>query len=387
MASVLIVSGLQVYPAESGGQLRTSSLADHLAERSFTVSIFSLVGRRPDYVAGKKSETVAVSPGITEHIHRDRLTALIQLVFYRLRLPPFWISAWLRLFAPRELRRMLTEADHVVADFPFLASAPIRAGRPFWLSTHNVEANLLSGWQKRTMQAIELRAATAAKGLVCCSRDDQEFFARLLPGKPTVYVPNGLRDDRFHGLEPERARIRGKLGIEADDRVLLFTASAFAPNAEALQDFLIPFVRRHEELLARRRLHILVVGSVSRASWSEPHLTVTGKVPRVEPYFAAADVALNATLRGSGTNVKMGEYMAAGLPILTSDAGLRGYDLVPGEDCVTFDARTFSRVLAETWLFDDPGRAKAMAGRAYAKNRAVVSMKEAIQPLVEALSK
>lgn len=89
MKKVLILSGLQIYPAESGGQLRTSALADHLAAEGFDVRIFSLVGRRPDYLAGKKSATYAVSPGITEHVHRGRVSAFIQLLHYRLNVPPF----------------------------------------------------------------------------------------------------------------------------------------------------------------------------------------------------------------------------------------------------------------------------------------------------------
>lgn len=385
MASVLILSGLQVYPAESGGQLRTSSLADHLALHGFTVKIFSLVGRRPDYLAGKRSETVRIRDGVIEHVHRGRICALIQLVFYRLGLEAFWISLWLKFFAPDALKAMLHDADHVVADFPYLASGAIKAKRRFWLSTHNVEANLLKGWQRGVVAGVEARAARAAEGVVCCSKDDLAEFAKLVPGKPLVYVPNGLSDDRFDATAGERERIRAGLGIGPEVKLLLFTASVFAPNVEALRDFLVPFVRRHEELLTRRRLHLLVVGSVSKTAWSEPHLTVTGKVPFVEPYFAAADVALNATLRGSGTNVKMGEYMAARLPILTSEAGLRGYDLTPGEDCVVFDATSFSQVLGSTWIFDDAERAKAMAKRAYEKNRSVVSMKEAILPLVEVL--
>jgi glycosyltransferase involved in cell wall biosynthesis len=383
---VLIVSGLQIYPTESGGQLRTGALADHLAELGFPVTIFSLVGRKPDYLAGKRSETVPVGPGLTEHVHRGRISALIQLVFYRLHLPPFWISWFLGLFLPRRLRDLLEESDRVIADFPFLAAAPIKAKKAYWLSTHNVEANLLrSKWQRSLMRRMEKRAAERAQGLICCSRDDQEAFARLVPGKPSVYVPNGLRDDRFKHLEGARGAVRQELGIGHDQRVLLFTASVFAPNVEALHDFLIPCVRRHQALLQERRLHVLVVGSVSKTGWREPHLTVTGKVEKIEPYFAAADFALNATLRGSGTNVKMGEYMAAGLPILTSAAGLRGYDLTPGQDCIVFDERNFSQVLRETWLFDDPERARAMAESAYRKNRQVVSMSAAILPLAEAL--
>ena len=42
--------------------------------------------------------------------------------------------------------------------------------------------------------------------------------------------------------------------------------------------------------------------------------------------FALADFALNPMLSGSGTNLKMFDYMAAGLPIITTEFGTRGID-------------------------------------------------------------
>lgn len=383
---VLILSGLQVYPVESGGQLRTGSLADHLAAAGFSVSLFSLVGRKSDYLAGLPSATTVVHSGVIEHVHRGRVSAFIQLVFYRLRLPPVWIYFALAFWRPRILGELLKESDHVIADFPYLASAARRGPAPFYLSTHNVEARLWPDrWVRHLVNWVERRAAKAAQGVICCSAADQDYFASLVGKDQTLVVANGIRDDRFHGTSGHRVSMRQELGYAESDRVLLFTASAFGPNVEALRDFVVPFAAKHQDLLARLHCHILVVGSVSKTRRQEPRLTITGPVAQVEPYFAAADVAFNAVLRGSGTNIKMAEAMAAGLPILTSAAGLRGYDLVAGEDCLVFTEETLPDVLAKAPFWDDPAPGKAMARRAYEKNRAVISMSAAITPLVEAL--
>ncbi|HSH39759.1 MAG TPA: glycosyltransferase, partial [Chthoniobacterales bacterium] len=42
--------------------------------------------------------------------------------------------------------------------------------------------------------------------------------------------------------------------------------------------------------------------------------------------ISAADLALNPMRNGSGTNLKMLDYAAAGVPILSSRMGLRGLD-------------------------------------------------------------
>jgi glycosyltransferase involved in cell wall biosynthesis len=49
----------------------------------------------------------------------------------------------------------------------------------------------------------------------------------------------------------------------------------------------------------------------------------------VEPLarlLAAADVAVNPVEAGSGSNLKLAEYVAAGLPVVTTPVGLRGYE-------------------------------------------------------------
>jgi glycosyltransferase involved in cell wall biosynthesis len=51
-----------------------------------------------------------------------------------------------------------------------------------------------------------------------------------------------------------------------------------------------------------------------------------GFVDSLVPLFAAADVAVNPVGAGSGSNIKVAEYLAAGLPIVTTPVGLRGYE-------------------------------------------------------------
>jgi glycosyltransferase involved in cell wall biosynthesis len=51
-----------------------------------------------------------------------------------------------------------------------------------------------------------------------------------------------------------------------------------------------------------------------------------GVVDRLRPLLAAADVAVNPIGSGSGSNVKLAEYLAAGLPVVTTPVGLRGYE-------------------------------------------------------------
>src|SRR6185295_8113184 len=111
-----------------------------------------------------------------------------------------------------------------------------------------------------------------------------------------------------------------------DTLVVLFTGSKWGPNREAFE-FLLGFAKSHSDLLEREKIHLIVVGNVTAEPIRLPGFTATGKVDRAEPYFAAADAALNPINSGAGTNVKMGEFLAVRLPILTTPFGARGFHI------------------------------------------------------------
>jgi glycosyltransferase involved in cell wall biosynthesis len=57
-----------------------------------------------------------------------------------------------------------------------------------------------------------------------------------------------------------------------------------------------------------------------------PNLLLPGVVDTVAPWLAAADLALNPMISGSGSNLKLFEYLAAGLPVVSTSFGVRGVD-------------------------------------------------------------
>jgi glycosyltransferase involved in cell wall biosynthesis len=115
--------------------------------------------------------------------------------------------------------------------------------------------------------------------------------------------------------------------------------------------------------------------------------TATGRIDRVEPYFAAADAALNPMSSGAGTNVKMCEFIAMRLPIVSTPFGARGLAFEDGKSGFLFEKDGLAPVLSKVRrLFDqDPLRLKEMADDAYAQNRNAIDMNACAQVLVEAM--
>lgn len=394
---VLLLSGLQVHPPLSGGNLRTVGLATALRRQGLEVLVYSMVGRKADYLARRPSSIETWPDGIREYVDRGPLGFVAQFGSYRLGLPPLWLTACLRAAArwpgesllPPLLREKLQWCDAVIADFPFVHpvfEVPSARGRLRVLSTHNLEHRLYaSAVLRRIVRAVEVHAAREADVVVGCCAGDREFFEGA-GARATVLVPNGIDLARFRGLRGQRRATRRALGIPDDARVFLFTASKYGPNRESFA-YLSAFARAHAWTLADRKVRILVVGSVTPAPVRIGPLTATGRVDRVEPYFAAADAALNPIWSGAGTNVKMGEFIAARLPIVTSSFGARGYAVENGRTGFLFEKDGLLPVLATVRrLFDqDPDRLRLMADEAYERNRDVIDMDVCVRWLVEAM--
>ena len=403
---VLFVSALQIHPTTSGGTLRSFGLASGLRRQGLDVRVHSLTGRKRDYLARRRSSVQVWPCGTEEHVERGALSAVDWLGGYVLAPAPVWIGARLAAGArspgqrllPRTLRSSLAWCDAVVADFPFCApvfAAPALGHKPRVLSTHNVEHRLLDPglggpWRPRPMGAavrwLETRAAAASDLVVACCDEDARFFQEDAGAPCTLVVPNGVDMRRFDALAARRAPARRALGIAEDEKVMLFTASRWGPNADAYA-WLLAFAREQAALLQRERLHLLVVGNVAAEPLRLPGLTAVGRVDEVEPCFAAADAGLNPLLTGAGTNLKTGEFVAARLPVVTTAFGARGYDLADGENAFVFERDTLADVLRRvSRLFDeDRPRLRAMAEAAWTRNERVVDMDACVRPLAQAL--
>ena len=103
-------------------------------------------------------------------------------------------------------------------------------------------------------------------------------------------------------------------------RVILFVGGDAAHNRDAVRFLTADLL---PSLPASARL--LIVGKAGAAAPSgHPQIRSLGFVEDLSMCFSAADVAVNPVGFGSGTNVKLAEYVAAGLPAISTPIGLRG---------------------------------------------------------------
>ncbi|MHB9034854.1 MAG: glycosyltransferase, partial [Anaerolineae bacterium] len=112
---------------------------------------------------------------------------------------------------------------------------------------------------------------------------------------------------------------------------LVFTGKMdYRPNIDAaiwFTDTVLPLIRA-----AIPNVYVYFVGknpsSAVYALGKQPGVTVTGYVPEIQPYLAAADCYIAPLRVGGGTRLKLLEAMACGLPIVSTNQGAEGLDVV-----------------------------------------------------------
>lgn len=317
----------------TGGMRRVHYLNRGLASAGWEVHQFSHTSiRRNDAPIGK---TFEIQSNYTETTFFNPFIGFSNRFLRQLGAPQ--ISATL---LPRMAlqRRWLEDAffahQVVMIEHPFLFDMidPYLGPHHFLvLDAHNVESDLypfepqlsvLNNHVRRALFDLERRAVRRADLILSCSREDKEVFAaRFDVEADRIHVaPNGtdLASARAFSAG-ERLEAKRKLNI--DGIAAIFVGSRWPPNMEAAAEI----VR-----IAPSRPEITYIIAGAAGSHIEgqvpPNVRITGFVKELEPYLAASDVALNPMLSGGGSNIKLFDYLASGLPVITTAFGARGVE-------------------------------------------------------------
>ncbi len=179
--------------------------------------------------------------------------------------------------------------------------------------------------QADRMFRYERRVLRAAGHIVAVSAVDAEAMRRLFGVERISEVPTGVNLEYFAPPPdpPRRADLVfiGSMDWLANiDGVLWFTREV------------LPLIRRR-----RPQTSFAIVGRtppprIAALADELPHLTVTGTVPDVRPWFWGAAVSIVPLRIGGGTRLKIYEAMAARTPVVSTSIGAEGLHLHPPED-------------------------------------------------------
>ena len=358
------------FPPKRGGKIRPFNMIRHL-HGLHDVTVASLV---------RSTAEADEAGGIADFCSRYEMTRVadsLQRLRMVARLPSTIPSSFGYFHSPalqRAVRRLLRERsfdlifvhcssvaryveriDHIpkILDFGDMDSQK-------WMDyAHFKRFPMNLGYRLEGMKLVaeEKRLARAFDVCTATTRAELETLDSHRTGAVSDWFPNGVDSEYFaphnDAYDPDTLCFIGRMD--------------YYPNQECMSDFcrtVFPLIRDR-----RPAAKLLIVGADPPPSMRKleevPGVTVTGSVADVRPYLRRSAAMVAPLHIARGTQNKILEAMASGVPVVTSTAAAGGVDAVAGMHFQVAD--TASDIAAATLaLMCDPAarRRFAAAGRA-----------------------
>jgi glycosyltransferase involved in cell wall biosynthesis len=215
------------------------------------------------------------------------------------------------------------------------------------------------------------------------SQRDKDLMKKLysIKNEKVYVIQNGVwtKDIKATNLN-EKIKAKKQFNVR---NAILFIGGSYDPNFEAVK-----YIYKWAEQAPKYDFLILgSSGSILKNMKPLDNLKILGSVDEEDKKMAliAADIAINPIVWGSGTNLKMLEYLAAGLPIITTQEGNRGLDLEHFDSAIISEIDSFLFWIDK--LFSDKTLYKRLSikGRVISKNYDWEKISERLMRIYEKL--
>lgn len=379
-SGMIMVSRSDLFPADHGAAVKIDRTAAALSQ--FVNGVYLLTDSRREYFLYSKGSRqkkkfpswlslLAPPRGL---VHRRALKKGIPEEDAFLYYPMFDCSYILRTI----YLALSYPAQVFQAEFPAFAR-PCIWGRSLFggqvvLAEHNVEYQRLQDQSPDLsqqaydyMRQTEIMLCNQADSVVTVSEQDQKRLMQDgVDARRIHHIPHGIDLDSFD--QAEALDVRNRYNIPSEAALLVYHGTyLYPPNMQAVQVMaldILPLLRQYG-IQAR----LLAIGPCPPAdpAWSE--VIFSGSVEHVAPYLLAADMAVVPLRQGGGTRMKILDYFAASLPVVSTAKGIEGIAVQNGQQAVVVEDADQDFALAVKELLDDPARAVSLGqkGRLFAE--------------------
>jgi len=324
------------FPPNRGGKIRPFHMIEHLSRRH-TVVVGSLAHSEKELHAGAQLKEHCA--GIIAEVLPNRVRWARAIAALPSSTPSSVAYFWSSRLARRIREAWKTGSfDGVIVHCAFVARYALELRGGFrlldfgdldsgkWLDYSRFRRPPLSfgyGLEARKLRRYERRMATEFGRCTVTTEGEREEFQSLnVPVRCTV-IPNGVDAAYF---EPSLKR------SERPPVIVFLGRMDYFPNIDAVSNFAkraFPLIRKNLPHAELRVIGSDPVKSVRQLA-QIPGITVTGFVPDVRPYLEDAAVAIAPLRIARGTQNKILECMAAGVPVVASPEAAKGIQAIPG---------------------------------------------------------
>jgi len=357
-------------PPRHGAAIRPYHVLRHLA-RAHEVTLASLVRNDEEErgAAGLRAEGVRVlAPRVGELGSRWR--ALLRVPGRQPSSMGYFHAPGLvaALRAEIESRRYDLIVAHCSSVAPWVAGV---AGVPRMLDFGDVDSRKWLAYARHRRFPLSLGYALEGRKLeraeralaadfdlcTCATPRELDSLRRLTGVERAGWFPNGVDGERLAPTdqphEPETLCFLGRMD--------------YYPNRECMLRFCAEVLPRLQQ--RRPGVRLRIVGAepprAVRRLARLPGVEVTGAVADVRPHLARAALSLAPLRIARGTQNKILESLALGVPVIASPLAARGVDALPGEHLLTAeDAGEWVEAIDRVLRDPHERRRLALAGRA-----------------------
>lgn len=366
MKKILVVNDFPIFPVVHGGKVRIFNIYKNISSK-FQVTYLCL-GEKPRITYNAISENFQ-EISVPKTFFYKVITAIANL-FFRSSVDDFialFFASSNRMFK-RIIQKELGECDIIIFSHPYMYSAvrPYIRNQLVIYEAHNVEyalkkAILPDRLLKNVMlQRLKEQSQDLLQRCDLCfamSEDDKKTFSQFYDVNLSkiCIAPNGVDIDFYSDIFRTRMSRREKV---IPVPLILFLGSGHPPNVKAA----FQIIRNIAPKLPH--MYFLIAGSVCWMIRNEQQGTNVGLAYLIteeekRELFRVTDVAINPMMSGSGTNLKMLDYMAAGIPVVSTAVGARGINIQNRVHAIICDIEAFPDEISD--LIDNPDVSEALS--------------------------
>lgn len=333
---IVVTSTFSIYPAHGGGQARSYNLYKNVA-KEYDVEILAFSSITATNITRKVAagmfETVvpktAAHQNAETEIEMQVGIPVTDIVMPRLSsLTPDYHN---------KLEKAMKGCDMVILSHPYLYKEmiSINPNQKFAYEAQDIEyiikkrmlpENQVTKELLAELYEIEKACCLNSEFIMACSEEDKISLCELynIDNDKVIVIGNGVDCSATKFINAEE-RVTNKFKASLGSAKMgIFMGSWHKPNLEAAEVVI-------NAACKMPNVYFMLMGSQCSyfANWDLPNnLGLLGIVSEKEKnrIFGMVDFALNPMLSGSGTNLKMFDYMSAGIPVITSEFGSRGIE-------------------------------------------------------------
>ena len=343
---ILIMTHHRLYPIDHGAIIRVVEEVKFLCENGFEVH---LVGGMTNKEGIKRVKEITSAEVHTYPMSLVRSGILLMLNKINKSLSLKFsnpLSYWFGPSVKYNFAHIIKKVKpHIIqCEFLFLSYNASKIAKkydiPVVISEHNVEfirlvkEAVVSADKTEELKKIERELCNSADFVTTVSEEDKKKLMEIGVLTPIEVIPNGVSYERYQIREEIREEMRRKYGIERDDVVLVFHGTLdYRPTVEA-NDLLINLI--FPELDKKyENMKLLLIGPGHPKEIGEKIIQLPA-IPFEEfpEHLSMGDIGVVPLTAGSGTRLKIIEYLALGIPTVSTEIGAEGLPVTNDKDII-----------------------------------------------------